>query len=763
MIKSVSKNKGGILMEAMVAMAIFAIGMSFVLLLFVSSSKGALYSLEGTKASLMETQSMEAVRSILNDRGWLPTGTYEVGLKDNKEWDIISTDGLVGHWKLSGDTNDYSGNGNHGTLVGGVTWAEDRMGQARGSAEFDGVDDYVDAGNDASLDVGDGDFTVSFWFDTTKMDGNIISDKYDDSISSAGWCIYPDSPLKRIRVRVSDGSNQVAFSGLTENLVDGSWYHGVVLRSGDNLTVYVNGVYDGSISGVESYNLNNNQNIFIGKQGDDNSNRFFDGLIDDVRIYNRALSEDEIKALYGHYSEKYQPKVTVGDGITDGLVGYWPMNEGEGSYIYDYSPRTDNWGKMFGPYLNFDGTNDYVDAGNNESIKIGNNSMSICAWFNLNDFEPSKEYVLVSKYGMGYGSGGSNALYYLLINDSGYPIIVIRDDNDNTTQSLISSYSIGSNSWNFVCGGRNVDEQKIEISVNGSEIESILSTENGNLSSWGLSPLLIGAKQKYSDSEKERFFNGSMDDVRIYNRALSPEEVSKLYKGEWVSDTGLVGHWDMNEGYGGQVSDKSGNGNHGTINGATWGDNSPEWVDDVSGGALDFDGNNDYVNVGNISSFDFSESFTIGVWVNLNKFGDARSNCENKRANIVSAGANPSGVLELGTISGDRFWANIKTETWLEISTPGIVNQWVYLNLINDRSINQFRMVINGETKTQGSYTSLTSNQGIVRIGGTTPNCSYGYTDGLIDDVRIYNRALSEAEIQKIYEYGRTNKFYTSE
>ncbi|HQB85360.1 MAG TPA: hypothetical protein PLZ69_02925, partial [Candidatus Pacearchaeota archaeon] len=117
--KILSKNKGSILMEAMVAMAIFVIGMSFVLLLFVSSSKGAIYSLEGTKASLISTQSMEAMRSILNDRGWLPVGTYEVGLKDDKEWDIISTEGLVGHWKLSGDARDYSGNGNDGTLMGG--------------------------------------------------------------------------------------------------------------------------------------------------------------------------------------------------------------------------------------------------------------------------------------------------------------------------------------------------------------------------------------------------------------------------------------------------------------------------------------------------------------------------------------------------------------------------------------------------------------------------------------------------------------------
>ncbi|MDD4062228.1 MAG: LamG domain-containing protein [Candidatus Pacebacteria bacterium] len=745
MIKSVSKNKGGILMEAMVAMAIFAIGMSFVLLLFVSSSKGALYSLEGTKASLMETQSMEAVRSILNDRGWLPVGTYEVGLKDNKEWDIISTDGLVGHWKLSGDANDYSGNGNHGTLVGGVTWAEDRMGQARGSAEFDGVDGYVAV--DDQILLTSSYVTVSAWIKTLgKLDSSqiIIAKRTSLDNDQFEFRINPSYNLNFDRYLPNSGSvssintvplNEWVFVSMTFDDVE------------NEVEFYINGVLDSVNFYTEAYEGDSSSIITIGRSGvssqDGTSDpwRSFNGQIDDVRIYNRALSEDEIKALYGHYSEKYQPKVTVGDGITDGLVGYWPMNEGEGKYVYDYSPRTDNWGKMFGPYLNFDGTDDYVDCGDiNEPIE-GKNNFSIGYWINL---EQNKNYnthmgtVAGSDYNLGWNvlSTVDGSLFFVADDTAGSPWGIAWD----------TGYNLTTNEWVHIVFTRDGDVFKLYI--NGSYYGT---TTNSLTIGSGAYNLQIGS------SGDERFVDGKIDDVRIYNRALSAEEVSKLYKGEWVSDTGLVGHWDMDEGYGGQVSDKSGNGNHGTINGATWGDNSPEWVDDVSGGALDFDGVDDYVNAGNDASLQLTNQMTISSWIKT------EGNTNSRVGGKSSSGHTSFYLYSRFLVSGN---GSSQSHTDVVLSEDGV---WEHRVGVYNGTAGILKLYVNSVDVT-GSITgtiptSLYNSSAPFKIGvaSTLMTESDAHLQGQISDVRIYNRALSATEIQKIYEYGRTNKFYTSE
>ena len=199
------------------------------------------------------------------------------------------------------------------------------------------------------------------------------------------------------------------------------------------------------------------------------------------------------------------------------------------------------------------------------------------------------------------------------------------------------------------------------------------------------------------------------------------------------------------------------------VNHGTWNGGSPSWrtsSECVSEGCLAFDGVDDYISIGSIPNIDFSESFTIGSWVNLNEFGDSRSSCGNKRANIVRIGSNPSGVVEFGTITSNRFWVTIRTTiNWIELNTVGQTNQWTYMVFINNNFSKTLKLFINGKETNQGSYNELISNTGIINIGGTTPNCSYGYINGLIDDVSIYSKAISSAQIQEKY-YSGLNKMF---
>jgi hypothetical protein len=268
--------------------------------------------------------------------------------------------------------------------------------------------------------------------------------------------------------------------------------------------------------------------------------------------------------------------------------------------------------------------------------------------------------------------------------------------------------------------------------------------------------LPIGTMNEFGNSKYS--WNGLIDDVRIYNRALSAEEVSKLYRGEWVSDTGLVGHWEMDEGYGGQVRDKSGNGNHGTIYGATWGSSAPEWVDDTSGGALEFDGVGDYVNIinnENLNSIENGGSWSFWVKPDM----DLR---QNQWIGFLDTSPGNIGAIQSMVDSSNYLRAcfgGVNGARWLIDSdwTGGqyhIVGTW-------DKKVNPtVKLFVNGTQMSQDTVSLPGVRVDLLDIGRVNNSSKF---NGQIDDVRIYNRALSEAEIQKIYEYGRTNKFYLSE
>jgi hypothetical protein len=196
--------------------------------------------------------------------------------------------------------NDESGYGNDGTIYG-AKWVEGKFGKA---LKFDGVDDYVDCGNDTSLNLTD--FSIEAWIKAEGGSGSdgIISKTNATKINYE--LIHVQSPAHPptddIRCQIYDGTNyhQVKTSTITQN----EWYHIMCTRdsskgSSQQLTLYVNGVQDS----ITTYEVGNPQDIAVAEPayiglGVYQGNRFFNGTIDKVRIYNRALTADEIKAHY---------------------------------------------------------------------------------------------------------------------------------------------------------------------------------------------------------------------------------------------------------------------------------------------------------------------------------------------------------------------------------------------------------------------------------------------------------------------------------
>jgi hypothetical protein len=201
--------------------------------------------------------------------------------------------GLVGYWSFDEGSGtiakDYSGNGNDGTIYGGATWTTGKVGSA---LSFDGVNDYVNVPDATMLRI-PGDITIVFWMKKKleATDWQRIVGKGNSAYRNYGVWEEAGTGKKILFQQYGGGCN--FFSNGTVEL--NQWYFIASVRQ--NLTVgkiFINDqITQASCSSGSTYT--SSDPLTIGYAG---FHTYFPGLIDEVRIYNRALSDSEIKALY---------------------------------------------------------------------------------------------------------------------------------------------------------------------------------------------------------------------------------------------------------------------------------------------------------------------------------------------------------------------------------------------------------------------------------------------------------------------------------
>ncbi|RLI99997.1 MAG: hypothetical protein DRP08_06800 [Candidatus Aenigmatarchaeota archaeon] len=222
---------------------------------------------------------------------------------------IRMIDGLVGAWHLDeGSGNvayDSSGQGNDGTIYG-ATWIDGKFGKA---LSFDGSDDYVDFGNDPTLtDVSD--ITIILWFSFTDIptyDAQLIGvmDVWSNPSYYNIW-IDNGSGYFIFRYKTSGDVWEVS-SGAAFN--DGQYHHIAAVRAGSEIKIFVDGVLKNSVSGVSGSVSTSESLKLCGKY-----ESYVKGYADEVFVFNKALSDEEISDLYNNYgytTTNYPGKVLV--------------------------------------------------------------------------------------------------------------------------------------------------------------------------------------------------------------------------------------------------------------------------------------------------------------------------------------------------------------------------------------------------------------------------------------------------------------------
>ena len=218
--------------------------------------------------------------------------------------------GLVGWWPADGTADDVTG-GNDGTLMGGATFAPGKVGQA---FFLDGVDAFVNAGNAPNLRVSAGDFTVEAWVlfnalshppganrdDAPPGDVSIVDKMSTRGVNADGWRLLKQADNRFwfcLGGGIGNRCQEPAFTLFSATVATtGVWYHLAAVKSATSFSLYVNGQLQDSRSPVPNFMDLHVGDLRIGANALQGTH--LNGLIDEVAIYDRALSSSDIQAIF---------------------------------------------------------------------------------------------------------------------------------------------------------------------------------------------------------------------------------------------------------------------------------------------------------------------------------------------------------------------------------------------------------------------------------------------------------------------------------
>ena len=633
------------------------------------------------------------------------------------------TTGLVGHWKLnetSGTTaSDSSGNGRNGTYTNAPTL--NQTGQCSTAVSFDGSDDYVTIADNAefSKHTSTGQ-TVAGWVKVTTIPstGTSRAPIAAKGTSSAWeWALYVyrnDSTTWYAGASYwqQSGSthNEIGYS--TTTFTTGTWVHvAMTFAPGVANKLYVNGSLVATGTTFTGSPYDGTRSVQIGRRED---GKYLNAVIDDVRVYNRVLSASDIEELYS-------------------LRLHWKLDETSGTTATD-SSAYENTGTYVGsPTLggaarrqsgvSFPSNAQYVSRAATSSLNdlgANNADFSVAMWVKPNagagTWRP-----LVHK-GSTNLERGPGIWLQPTVNKIHYRISTTYSWNEGTD----SITALSSGQWSHVAIIRSGTSYKCYINGALDSTYTIIGTTTGNSG-----PLYVGDDPWYAGS------NVTLDDVRIYRRALTPTEIVEMY--------GLVGHWKLNETSGTTAGDSSGIGNNGTLN------NGPTWTSGARSNALQCDGTNDYVNVPHHASLSLVEDMSFSAWVQTNNLTVAWRTIASKGNNYY-----------FDTYGDEVSFGFHDGTSWVDFTSTNVnlkANTWYHFAATFDNSTNQVTLYVNGVAVLSGSTTSVpVANTSTFSLGSWSGT---EYFSGAIDDVRVYNRVIDATEV--LEQYGLVGRWKLDE
>ena len=339
----------------------------------------------------------------------------------------------------------------------------------------------------------------------------------------------------------------------------------------------------------------------------------------------------------------------------------------------------------------------------------GSNNECGTSWFQGINTEKSKGFVVaghckINEIVKGYTEDQITSWHHLVVTNDINGKKIFLDGKLIASDKLFINNTINSNNTHFAIGV--------------------------NVSSGGIAPFI---------DVNSYWTKGYLDDIAIYNRALTEQEIAALYTEtpvaqvlpSYVSNNGLVGYWPFN----GNANDESGNGNNGTVNGATLSTDR----NGNANSAYSFDGYNNNIKINENKLLNLSSQFSISFWSKIIPKSD------NSAHHIIVKGDNSSNEYSIVSVGNIMYLnkqnvksilgSNFEQNKWNQVTIVwNYPNAKIYINGVNSSEINTDVQFIPSNTPL---------------YFGTIDG--YGGTYGQLDDIAIYNRALTEQEITALY------------
>ncbi|MHC4640923.1 MAG: LamG-like jellyroll fold domain-containing protein [Planctomycetota bacterium] len=431
---------------------------------------------------------------------------------------------MIAHYDLdegSGTTAaDSSGNGLDAAISGALYSAVTADGSAA-CLDFNGFGDH--AINELAGPYLEGlyEMSISLWIQSDLIDtdkGFIIladssSDRHGMRYDTTGGDGGGDDVVK-YGVMTSGGNEEDESSA---GLQTTEWQHLVLSwKSGEGIKLYVNGVPDipSSDKGPVTGYLTSQTRITLGKGGKDRAaDAGWDGRIDDVRIYGRRLSQGEARYLAGVGDllapSSYQP-----------LIGHWEAegtaddSSGNGNHGTPVGDATIVMDPVMGLVGSFDGNGDAINVGNSPLFNPGTSDFSIAAWINMSSYGGNWGNCIVGKRGEG-GLGWQ----LRRLSDTQRISFTTRNCGDQDGWGP-GGTNVSLNEWHHVAAVRQGTQKWLYVDGKKEAVSDICD----NITACD-HDVYIGARANGSNTGPEAFFNGMIDDVRIYRAALTLEQV----------------------------------------------------------------------------------------------------------------------------------------------------------------------------------------------------------------------------------------------
>ncbi|TAN57910.1 DUF4215 domain-containing protein [Patescibacteria group bacterium] len=742
----------------------------------------------------------------------ISAGTSNITVTNNL---FCSDAGLAAVWKFDEQDGDIAldssiSGANDGALANNPTRLSTGCKFGKCLA-FNGTNTYVNAGASMSLAMTDA-FTVQAWI-YPKGSGSCTG-------PTGGGGIIINKEGEYEIARFVDGSVRFAIANTNPSWVFvntgyivplNTWTHlDWVYSDSDNfIKMYANGneVYSGFGDGIIGDSHPGDDDFRIGSRQAvvcDGTNQYFDGVIDEVRIWNKALGISEIKSIY---NQACLP-IAVISCSDPNLKAVWKLDENSGIVANDsssnnndgqlnYSPTWVAAGCKFGGCLSFDGNNDFIEVPSNPVFNFGDGTndrpFTFEAWVKRSDLV--KSGVIFSKYYTYLTNTRSQ--YWLRINAGGKLNIGLTDAPiDARILTETTNPAIIDTNWHHVAAtydgsssnvGLKIYVDGLEQAVTPSSVGSYVAMESTTAN------FQIG---RYTDSlnNGENLF-GSIDEPRIWDKALTQEEIisamsqaclaggvgvaicgnsiiegaeqcddgnvingdgcSAICKWEQIycTDPSLTAVWKMDEGIGVVAGDSTANNLDGALKNGL---NNTGWKSGADcqftdGRCLEFDGADDYVEISNSPLLSFSSPFTIEGWINLAQYTGSAAMIFDKYD-----GAGVKGLeLYVRTVGpcANKFEGSPNNNDYCDsVSGTNIdLNAWYHIAQTYNGA--NFRIYVNGVEQGSGlPFTGNISNNQSLRFGSDANGNSK--FKGKMDEMHIWNKALTDNQIQSIYNSG---------